>query len=154
MTLLKLTRNGLSPALEEPLEEATLADWRANRPAHAGATALVIANDALLDDVAKDLAGFSTIILEFPAFKDGRAFSQARLLRERYRFTGEIRARGEILHDQLLFMVRCGFDAFEFAGEDASVASDALGDFSFAYQAAADGADPVWRHRQARAAAA
>ena len=153
MKLLKLSRGRLFPALEEPLAEVSLEDWRDNPQGHADATALKISNDTSLADVKCDLAGFSTIILEFPAFKDGRAYSQARLLRERYGFTGEIRARGDVLRDQLLFMARCGVDAFEFTG-DVDGANAALGEFSFAYQPAADDLAPVWRKRLDRAAAA
>jgi uncharacterized protein (DUF934 family) len=153
MKLLKLSRDRLFPAFQEPLAEVSLEDWRDNPQGHADATALRISNEVSLADVKCDLAGFSVIILDFPKFKDGRAYSQARLLRERYGYTGEIRARGEILRDQLLFMARCGFDAFEFAGETEG-ANAALGEFSFVYQPAADGATPVWRQRLARAAAA
>jgi len=153
MKLLKLSRGRLFPALEEPLAEVSLEDWRDNPQEHADATALKISNDTSLADVKCDLAGFSTIILEFPAFKDGRAYSQARLLRERYGFTGEIRARGDVLRDQLLFMARCGVDAFEFTG-DVDGANTALNEFSFAYQSAADDLAPVWRKRLDRAAAA
>ena len=53
------------------------------------------------------------VALEFPKFNDGRAFSQARILRERYGYRGEIRATGKVVRDLLLFMHRCGFDAFE-----------------------------------------
>lgn len=154
MKLLKLSRGRLLPALEEPLAEVALEDWRDNPQGHADATALTIGNDVSLADVKCDLAGFSVIILDFPKFKDGRAYTQARLLRERYGYTGEIRARGEVLRDQLLFMARCGFDAFEFAGPKAEEASAALREFSFAYQPAADGLTPVWRKRLDRAAAA
>ncbi|MFC2951686.1 DUF934 domain-containing protein [Marinicaulis aureus] len=153
MKLLKLSRGRLFPALEEPLAEVSLEDWRDNPQEHADATALKISNDTSLADVKCDLAGFSTIILEFPAFKDGRAYSQARLLRERYGYTGEIRARGDVLRDQLLFMARCGVDAFEFTG-DVDGANAALNEFSFAYQPAADDLAPVWRKRLDRAAAA
>jgi len=153
MKLLKLSRGRLFPALEEPLAEVSLEDWRDNPQEHADATALKISNDTSLADVKCDLAGFSTIILEFPAFKDGRAYSQARLLRERYGYTGEIRARGDVLRDQLLFMARCGVDAFEFTG-DVDGANAALSEFSFAYQPAADDLAPVWRKRLDRAAAA
>lgn len=153
MKLLKLSRDRLFPAFEEPLAEVSLEEWRDNPQGHADATALRIGNDVSLAGVEGDLAGFSVIILDFPKFRDGRAYSQARLLRERYGYTGEIRARGDILRDQLLFMARCGFDAFEFAG-DADGANAALAEFSFAYQPAADGAVPVWRQRLARAAAA
>jgi uncharacterized protein (DUF934 family) len=154
MPLLKFSGNRLYPAVEEAKSEVSLDDWRANRFAHADATALVIPNDADIDDIGPDVAGFSAIILEFPAFKDGRAYSQARLLRERFGYSGEIRARGAVLRDQLLFMKRCGFDAFELAGSNADAADEALGEFSFAYQCAADGGDPVWRRRLSRAAAA
>lgn len=154
MKLLKLNRGRLSLALEEPLSEVSLEDWRRNPQSHADAEALVISNDTALDGIADDLNAFSAIVLEFPAFKDGRAYSQARLLRERYKFAREIRARGEILRDQLLFMARCGFDAFELSGENAESAEGALREFSFCYQTAADGMEPVWRRRLTRAAAA
>jgi len=153
MKLLKLNRGRLVPALEEPLAEVSLDDWRDNPQGHADATALVISNDTSLSDIKCDIHGFSTIVLEFPAFKDGRAYSQARILRDRYGYTGEIRARGDILRDQLLFMARVGIDAFEFIG-DADGANEALKEFSVVYQAAADGVEPVWRKRLARAAAA
>ena len=94
------------------------------------------------------------MILAFPHFKDGRAYSQARLLRERYGFAGEIRARGEILRDQLYFMARCGVNAFEFSNTSTLGADAALNEFSFVYQSAADKAQPAWRRRVARAVAA
>ena len=65
-------------------------------------------NDA--DPLALDLTGVARIDLHFPKFSDGRAFSQARLLRGRLKFTGEIRATGDVLIDQLVQMARCGFD--------------------------------------------
>jgi uncharacterized protein (DUF934 family) len=154
MPLLKLFRTDFAPALEEPLQEVSLEDWCDNPQAHADATALVIDNDIGVEHFAEDLSSFGIIILKFPTFKDGRAYSQARLLRERFGYTGEIRARGDVLRDQALFMVRCGFDAFEFAGEDAAAATAALAEFSFAYQPAADRAEPVWRRRLDRPAAA
>ena len=152
MTLLKLSRGRFSPALEETLQEVTLVEWRENPQAHAEATALVISNATQVRDIAKDLSGFDVIILEFPQFTDGRAYSQARLLRDRLGYAGEIRARGGVLRDQLYFMARCGFDAFEFS--DAKAADEALREFSFAYQAAADGIAPIWQQRLARAEAA
>ena len=154
MTLLKLAEGRFLPALEEPLEEVTLEAWRANPQAHAGATALVIANDADLTGLGQELSGFDVVILDFPAFTDGRAYSQARLLRERFHYTGEIRARGHILRDQIYFMARCGFNAFAFDPKKSAEAEAALKEFSFAYQPAADGAEPVWRKRARRAAVA
>ena len=154
MTLFKFSNNSMLSALEAPLQEVFLEQWRENPAAHAGATALVIPNDVRFSDSVDDLSGFSVIILQFPAFKDGRAYSQARILRERLGYAGEIRARGDVLRDQLLFMVRCGFDAFELAGEDSSDAQASLHEFSFSYQSAADNEDPVWRKRLLRADAA
>jgi uncharacterized protein (DUF934 family) len=66
-----------------------------------------------LDDLADDLPRFSLIALNFPKFSDGRPFSLARLLREKYGFSGELRATGNVLSDQIPFMRRVGFDAFE-----------------------------------------
>ena len=78
---------------------------------------------------------FHLRVLKFEGFSDGRAFSQARLLRERYRFTGEIRARGEVLRDQLSFMQRCGFTEFELEDNtDIKLALSAFGDISHSYQ--------------------
>ncbi len=81
------------------------------------------------------LPQLSLIALEFPVFRDGRAYTQARRLRERYGFTGEIRATGDVLQDQFLFMVRAGFDAFEVKkAADAEAFSQALSAFSIRYQ--------------------
>ena len=66
-----------------------------------------------LNNIAADIKRFSVIALAFPKYGDGRAFSLARLLRERYGYTGELRAVGEVLSDQIQLMQRCGFDAFE-----------------------------------------
>ncbi|GJL95786.1 MAG: hypothetical protein DHS20C05_21910 [Hyphococcus sp.] len=154
MPLLKLHGNDLSPALEEPLHEVTLDDWRENPTAHTDATALVLPNAQSLSDIKCDLNGFSVVILEFPTFKDGRAYSQARLLRQRYGYTGEIRARGNVLRDQLWFMARCGVNAFEFSAENANDAKTALQEFSYAYQSCADKRAPVWRRRFDRSVAA
>ena len=63
--------------------------------------------------ISDSLDRFSLIALDFPNVSDGRAFSYARLLRDRYDFQGEVRAVGEVRRDQYLFMLRCGFDAFE-----------------------------------------
>ncbi len=91
------------------------ARWFKERDALAVAPAqlgLRIPNDMPVAKLAADLARFALIVLNFPKFTDGRAYSQARLLRARYHFAGELRADGEVLRDQLLFMRRVGFDAF------------------------------------------
>ncbi len=66
-----------------------------------------------IDDFIADLSRFALIALVIPKFQDGRAYSTARLLRERHGFKGELRAVGEVLIDQIQPMLRCGFDAFE-----------------------------------------
>lgn len=101
-------------------------------------------NDQSPDQLGEDLYRFGVVAIEFPAFKDGRAYTQARLLRERYRFTGEIRAFGDVLRDQLLFMQRCGIDAFEIRKQaDAEAFQKAIGEISVFYQPAADGRQPL-----------
>jgi uncharacterized protein (DUF934 family) len=79
------------------------------------------------------------IAVRFPSFTDGRGYSTARLLRSRYGFTGELRAVGDVLRDQLFELARCGFDAFLLRGDqDAVRALAAFEDFSEVYQAAID----------------
>ena len=93
-----------------------------------------------VEQLAADLHRLSVVALEFPKFNDGRAMSQARLLRERHGYLGEIRATGRVLRDLLLFMHRCGFDAFEVADNvTAEVVATSLAEFSVFYQPAADG---------------
>jgi len=90
--------------------------------------------------IAADLEHFAVVALEFPKFRDGRAYSYARLLRERYRFKGELRAVGEVLLEQLFFMLRTGFDVFDIQSADPlKDYRTALADFSVWYQPTADG---------------
>ncbi len=70
-----------------------------------------LANDVDVESIAADLGRYASIALEFPKWVDGRAYSQARLLRSRYKFEGEIRATGEVLADMMPLLVRTGFDA-------------------------------------------
>ncbi len=91
------------------------------------------------DDPA-DLGHFPDLIaVDFPVFTDGRGYSTGRLLRQRYGFTGELRAIGDILRDQLFELARCGFDSFLLReDQDAQAALRAFDDFSDSYQSAAD----------------
>lgn len=90
------------------------------------------------DELAADLTYLSLIVLEFASLRDGRSFSQAQLLRERYGYTGEIRAKGDFIRDQIFFLSRVGVDAFELTDEGALAgALTALNDFSVTYQLAA-----------------
>ena len=98
---------------------------------------------------------FALIALEFAKFTDGRAYSYARLLRQRYGYEGELRAIGQVLRDQLLFMHRCGFDAFEVVKPDAVAAwRAALAEISLFYQRAADARPTVLGLRHGREPAA
>lgn len=81
------------------------------------------------------------VVIHFPASGDGRGFSQATLLRERYGYRGELRAQGRVMADQVWFMARCGFDAFDIAeGEDPQLVIAQLERFSVAYQPGPEGA--------------
>jgi uncharacterized protein (DUF934 family) len=100
-----------SGALIVPLEV-----WQSRKDELRGRGArlgLRLRSDQPPDLVAEDLDQFEVVVLEFPAFTDGRAYSYARLLRERFGFSGEVRAVGEVLLEQLHYMDRVGFDAFE-----------------------------------------
>jgi uncharacterized protein (DUF934 family) len=86
--------------------------------------------------------------INFPAFTDGRGYSIARLLRERYGYRGELRAVGDVQRDQLFYLARCGFDSFLLReGEDPQQALRALSDFSDAYQASPEQPLPLFRRR-------
>jgi uncharacterized protein (DUF934 family) len=103
------------------------------------------------DDPAQltaDLPLFGLIAIEFPKFADGRGFSTARLLRERYGFKGEIRAVGAYLPDQIYYLRRCGFDAFEVSDERADDALGCWAPFSAPYQGAVD-QPPLYQRRAA-----
>jgi uncharacterized protein (DUF934 family) len=89
----------------------------------------------------------SLVEVAFPKFRDGRGYSSARILREAG-YTGELRAQGDVLVDQIVYMRRCGFDSFApDAALDETVVSEALGRFKYVYQTAADGAVPIWKLR-------
>lgn len=117
----------------------------AGRP---GATGVIWPNDRDIAELAPYLGRLSVIELVFPTFKDGRAYSQARTLRERYRFRGELRATGDVLRDQFLFLHRAGFNAFELKkAADVPAFCEALQRYVAFYQPAADGAVSVLRQR-------
>jgi len=102
--------------------------------------------------VAADLLRFALVALNFPKFSDGRGYSTARLLRERYRYRGELRAIGDVLHDHLHFMKQCGFDAFLLReDQDAQAALSALDTFSEGYQTSVLRPVPLFQRRPAAA---
>lgn len=95
-------------------------------------------------EIVSDLKHFSVIALAFKTFRDGRAYSNARRLRERYGYRGELRAIGNVLPDQYLFMLRCGFDALEVKkGETEAEWQNAINAISTAYQPAATDDKPM-----------
>jgi uncharacterized protein (DUF934 family) len=101
--------------------------------------------------LAGALAAVRVIAVNFPKYGDGRGYSIARLLRERYGYQGELRAVGVVARDQLRAMAQCGFDAFELReGEDAHAALAAFDDISEAYQASAKQRVPLFRRRAGR----
>lgn len=90
-------------------------------------------------EIVEALDRFRLVALNFPAFTDGRAYSYARLLRERYGYAGELRAVGNVLKDQYGFMLRCGFDAFEVPeGTDPAAWAKAATALGVVYQPTAD----------------
>lgn len=117
---------------------------------------LQIANDAELAEVAASgaLQGVERIELSFPKFTDGRAFSQAVLLRRRYGFTGDIRATGDVLIDQLVQMARSGFTSAVLAeGVNAEAAERQFARYSAFYQGDALQPRPLFARESAQEAA-
>ena len=130
-----------------------LALWTSERDAlsfRLGRIGLWLETDADPAPIAQELPRFGVIAIRFASFSDGRGYSLARLLRERYGYRGELRAIGEVLRDQLYYLSRCGFDAFALrADQDPQQALSALDDFSEAYQASVERPEPLFRRRLA-----
>jgi uncharacterized protein (DUF934 family) len=126
-------------------------DWQASRDEllkRDTEHAIWIDGDTEIEDLLEDLEHFSIIALDFPAFKDGRSYSHACLLRQRYGYKGDLRAIGDVLRDQLFYMQRCGMNSFEVREDkDIEDALKSLNEFSVRYQAAADGAVPIYKQR-------
>jgi uncharacterized protein (DUF934 family) len=101
-----------------------------------------------IDALLPELLALPLLAVEFPRFTDGRGYSLGRLLRDRHGYRGELRAVGNVLRDQLFYMHRCGFDAFELQpGKSIQEALDAFGELSVRYQAAVDEPRPLFRRR-------
>jgi len=126
-----------------------LARWQAEREAllaHKGGLGLRLAADQPPELIADDLEHFAVVALTFPVFRDGRAFTYARRLRQSLDYKGEIRAVGDVLRDQLLFMHRCGIDAMEVRPDrDIEDALNAFSEFSVTYQPSVDEPLPLYR---------
>jgi uncharacterized protein (DUF934 family) len=105
-------------------------------------------SDETAELIADDIEAFSLIALNFPAFTDGRSYSTAAKLRQYYKYTGELRAIGDILRDQLTFLKRCGFDSFDVCDEVKDEdALNAFEDFSENYQSTVTESVPLFRRR-------
>lgn len=115
---------------------------------HQGPLAICIDGDDAIEEVAEIAQQFELIALDFPTFADGRNYSNARILRDRYAYKGDLRAVGDVMRDQLYYMQRCGISSFQVrADKNIEDALKAFDDFSLSYQTAADGAEPVYRYR-------
>lgn len=128
-----------------------LAFWLDHAPAlkaRDGGLGIWLDSDEEAESIANDLSEFQVIALNFPIFSDGRSYSNARLLRDRYQYTGELRAIGDVLRDQMFYMHRCGFDAYALREDNnPQQALASLNDFSEVYQASTDQPLPLFRRR-------
>ncbi|MFD2262276.1 DUF934 domain-containing protein [Lacibacterium aquatile] len=127
------------------------ADRIAEADGHQGPLGILWPNTKPVDELAPLLPRLSLIALHWPIFRDGRAYTQARLLRQRLGYKGEIRATGNILQDQLIFLARCGIDSFDLVKQaDAEAASEVFKRFHVFYQAVDTARPTVFEQRKAR----
>ncbi len=99
-------------------------------------------------DIVDDLNSFDLIAINFPTFNDGRGYSYAKILRDRFGYRKEIRAIGDVMRDQMFYMQRCGFNAYEVkVDRDIKDALHAFDDFTVTYQTSADEAVPLYRRK-------
>jgi len=160
MALLKNGRIETDPYLDVSTEDSipengaliiSLTQWQENRDAllnRQEPLGIVLRSDEKPEAIEDDLGRFKVIALDFPAFGDGRAYSHARHLRDRYAYQGELRAVGDVLLEQLHFMHRVGFNSFNIQCKDAASAwKIATADISVWYQPTGDGRTPVMQLR-------
>ena len=142
--------------LQQPVESIPAGDilvplnyWLEHRvelKQQSGQVGVWLDSDEEVEALADDLPQLPVVALNFPKFVDGRGFSSARLLRDRYDYQGEVRAIGNIIQDQLFMLQRCGFSQFSLANDiDLEAAAKSLNDFSDGYQTAADQAEPLFK---------
>jgi uncharacterized protein (DUF934 family) len=160
-TVVRATEDGTLPAVDAlPAGKVLvpLALWQSSRDALTAARGAAdigvwLAGDSEPADIVGDFDKIALIAVDFPVFRDGRGYSIARLLRERYGYKGEIRAIGDVLRDQLRFYERCGFNAYAVrADKDIEDALKAFTEFTVQYQGAFDDPQPLFRRREASAA--
>jgi len=128
-----------------------LALWQSQRDAllaRPGRLGVWLKSDDEPQAIAEDLRLFGVVAVDFPKFGDGRGYSTARLLRERYGWKGELRAIGDIFRDQLFYLSSCGFDSFVLReGEDPQEALAWFATFSESYAASVERPVPLFRRR-------
>ena len=123
----------------------TLAQWHAVRDSWPAGmnTGVIVPNDTDIEVLGPDLPRLSLVVLQFPKWTDGRAYTQGRLLRRRFRFTGQVRATGEVLVDMVPLLARTGFDAAQLRSDQSlESARRALGFFPGHYQGDAQEPQP------------
>ena len=129
-----------------------LASWRQHRDeliARADGVGVSLLATDEARDIAADLPHLQVVAVNFATFNDGRGYTTARLLRERYGWRGELRAIGDVLSDQIFYLTRVGFDALELReGQDVEAVLGRFEDFSETYQAAVDRPLPLFRRRE------
>ncbi len=123
--------------------------WLQNRDAllGLGQVGVWLDSDEEIEALAEDIKSLPLLAVNFQGFMDGRAFSTARLIRDRYKFDGELRAVGAFIRDQLTYLKRCGVNAFQTEAFDLESALPSLNDFSESYQAACDEPKPLYLRR-------
>lgn len=148
--VLRLTETDTAEGLTIPAGKVVvpLAVWQAQRATlqTRGDLGVWLNSDESAESLAKDLDQFALIAVNFPKFADGRGYTIAQQLRVRLNYCGELRAIGDVLRDQLFYMQRVGFDAFEVrADKNIDAALLGLSDFSVRYQASSDEPQPLFR---------
>jgi uncharacterized protein (DUF934 family) len=129
----------------------TFGQWQADRDrwlARAGRLGVILGPADEVERLVPDLPRLALAGAEFPNVSEGRGYTQGRLLRERWLFAGELRARGAIRRDHLFLLARCGFNSFELPDGELDAAGEALTTFSAAYQPSNDyGLTAPLKHR-------
>ena len=129
----------------------TLAEWQNDRDtwlAQDRRVGVVLSPAHRVELLLPDLPRLDLIAADFSGPSEGRGYSQARMLREQWKFGGELRATGYVRRDQLFFMARCGFNSFELPDTDIEAAHAALATFSLAYQPSNDAGLPLKLQRR------
>jgi len=119
----------------------TFDQWLSDREQwleRSGRLGVILAPAHKVEFLVPDLSRFDLVGADFPGPSEGRGYTQGRLLRERWKFAGELRATGHVRRDQLFFLARCGFNSFELPDSEIESAASAVSTFSVCYQPAND----------------